>query len=135
MELNPDLNDDLHSSCSKGVESNLSTFFEYSQRSNNPHSSDISGTPALFDWSLIILMTCLINNLDDMSPTASSSESCISLANNPSILGKISSVKGLSMAHLNCRSFIRYLDDIRLLLQDPALLTRPGLTHPFMTQN
>ena len=70
-----------------------------------------------------------------MSPTASSSESCISLANNPSILGKISSVKGLSMAHLNCRRFIRYLDDIRLLLQDPSLLTRPGLTHPFMTPN
>ena len=117
MELNPDLNDDLHSSCSKGVESNLSTFFEYSRRSNNPHSSDISGTPDLFDWSFFVS-----NNLDDMSPTASSSESCISLANNPSILGKISSVKGLRMAHLNCRSFIRYLDEIRLLLQDPCIL-------------
>ena len=45
----------------------------------------------------------------------------ISLANNPSILGKISSVKGLRMADLNCRSFIRYLDKIRLLLQDPCV--------------
>ena len=63
MELNPDLNDDLRTSCSKDVESNLSTFLNIVNIltililviSRVPLTSLIGHSPFLIIW-----MTCLL---------------------------------------------------------------------------